>query len=265
MSVEVDKIAKIKTAVRRNFEASPVQYDAFEARYGFFKRLTADLLRLLPAGGAETILDIGCGTGASTAQLHAACPQARIVGLDNSPAMLAQARLNHGSTARISFREGDAAALIARVTEPVDAILYSASIFLIPDFRESLRQAHQLLSPSGRIGMTFMDGVYAETGENRFFQAEQELSLGLSLKKAVSLPDLETCLHSLFANLSLQERTYRLPKEQVQAFFSIPAMSAGIFPALDYESRLVKVAALFAHLPEAELNFRWVMLVGSRS
>ncbi len=130
----------------------------------------------------------------------------------------------------------------------MDTVIYSASIFLIPDFRESLRQAHQLLSPGGQIGLTFMDGVVSETGENRFFQVAQAHALGLSLRKAVLLTDLETFLRSLFGVVSLQERLYRLPREQVQAFYSIPAMSAGIFPALDYEERLVRIAALFDHL-----------------
>jgi ubiquinone/menaquinone biosynthesis C-methylase UbiE len=265
MTSELDKINKIKSAVRRNFDASPVQYDAFEGRYGFFKRLNADLLQLLSPQGKGTILDIGCGTGASSAQLKEACPQARIVGLDNSSAMLAKARLNYGSVEGLCFQEGDATALTACLAEPVDTVIYSASIFLIPDFRESLRQAHQLLSPSGQIGLTFLDGVVSETGENRFFQVEQAHPLGLSLRKAVLLSDLEAFLRSLFGAVSLQERVYRLPKPQVQAFYSIPAMSAGIFPALDYEERLVRIATLFDHLPEEELLFRWVMIVGTKS
>ena len=39
----------------------------------------------------ETILDVGCGTGALAVMLKAACPAARIVGVDPDPAVLALA------------------------------------------------------------------------------------------------------------------------------------------------------------------------------
>ena len=55
-------------------------------------RLSAGRLRL-PAGGAGlTLLDAGCGTGASTAALLAAAPRANILAIDASAEMLRQAR-----------------------------------------------------------------------------------------------------------------------------------------------------------------------------
>jgi len=265
MSIDPEKGNKIKAAVRRNFDSSPVQYDEFEARHGFFKNLNSTLLKLLNTQNAKAILDIGCGTGASSAQMMEACPEALVFGVDNSSTMLEKARQNYGSTQRISFIEGDAAALTSCLDQHFDTIIYSASIFLIPDFRESLLQAYELLKPSGQIGLTFMDGVYSDSGENLFFQIEQQFGLGLSLKKPVALPDLEACLRSLFHSVSLQVAQFRLPKQQVKEFFSIPAMSAGLFPSVDYPNRLLKISALLNHIPEDELNFRWVMIVGSKS
>ncbi|WP_030246932.1 methyltransferase domain-containing protein [Streptomyces sp. NRRL S-350] len=46
----------------------------------------------LPQPGAETVLDIGCGPGNSTAVLRERWPHARITGVDNSAPMLATAR-----------------------------------------------------------------------------------------------------------------------------------------------------------------------------
>ncbi|MER7581617.1 methyltransferase domain-containing protein [Kitasatospora sp. NPDC097691] len=47
---------------------------------------------VLPHPGEETILDIGCGPGNSTAVLRERWPHARITGVDNSAPMLATAR-----------------------------------------------------------------------------------------------------------------------------------------------------------------------------
>ncbi len=263
--MDLEKVNRIKAAVKRNFDSSPVQYDEFEAKYGFFKSLNAALLKSVNSERAERILDIGCGTGASCLQLAQACPEAVIVGLDNSPAMLQKARANCCLEERILFVEGDASALISCLDQDFDAIVYSASIFLIPDFRESIRQGYGLLRPPGQMGMTFMDGVYSDSGENLFSLVEQKLSLGVSLRKAVTLSDLEDFIRSVFDSVSIHELNFRLPKQQVKDFFSIPAMSAGLFPSLDYEDRLARLATLFDNIHLEGLNFRWVIIVGTRS
>ena len=51
-----------------------------------------DLLAQVPVALPRLVYDIGCGPGNSTAVLDKAYPQAEIVGVDNSPAMLAKAR-----------------------------------------------------------------------------------------------------------------------------------------------------------------------------
>ncbi|MEV7775308.1 methyltransferase domain-containing protein [Kitasatospora sp. NPDC086791] len=61
-----------------------------------------DLLARVPAlphPGEETILDIGCGPGNSTAVLRERWPHARLTGVDNSAPMLATARTEGEPTA----------------------------------------------------------------------------------------------------------------------------------------------------------------------
>ncbi len=265
MPTDLEKIKKIKAAVMRNFDSSPIQYDEFERKHGFFRNLNARLLQSLAIENAQAILDIGCGTGASSVQLAQACPGAIVFGLDNSSAMLEKARQNCCSNQRILFVEGDASALESCIDKQFDTIIYSASIFLIPDFRESLRQAYGLLKPSGQIGITFMDGVYSDSGENLFALVDQQLDLGISLRKPVTLTDLEAFLKSVFDSVLLENVSFSLPTLQVKEFFSIPAMSAGLFPSLDYENRLKKIAILFDGIPGEYLNFRWVFIVGLKS
>lgn len=55
-------------------------------------RPAADLLARVPVEAPARVADLGCGPGNSTALLAARWPAARLTGLDNSPAMLAEAR-----------------------------------------------------------------------------------------------------------------------------------------------------------------------------
>ncbi len=74
--------------------------------------------------GAQSILDLGCGTGAHAAVL--AGEGYRVHGVDRSPAMLRrcrdrQARLPAGTAARLSFSEGDVRTV--RLGESFDAVV----------------------------------------------------------------------------------------------------------------------------------------------
>lgn len=61
----------------------------------------------------ESILDVGCGTGAATLFLAREFPTARIRGVDISPAMInrASAKIGLDPEARVAFREGDSSRL----------------------------------------------------------------------------------------------------------------------------------------------------------
>lgn len=55
-------------------------------------RPAAELLARIPLEEVTSIADLGCGPGNSTALLHHRWPSAVITGVDNSPAMLDEAR-----------------------------------------------------------------------------------------------------------------------------------------------------------------------------
>ena len=55
-------------------------------------RAARDLLAGVPLTAAQRVADLGCGPGNSAELLAARFPEARIVGLDTSEAMLAHAR-----------------------------------------------------------------------------------------------------------------------------------------------------------------------------
>src|SRR4051794_8940262 len=51
-----------------------------------------DLVARVTAGGPESVLEVGCGTGTLTVALERAAPRARLVGVDGDPEALDIAR-----------------------------------------------------------------------------------------------------------------------------------------------------------------------------
>jgi cyclopropane-fatty-acyl-phospholipid synthase len=260
--MDISKIGRIKNAVRSHFNDSPAHYDAFERRYGFFADLALKLVGPMAIGPKAAILDVGCGSGASTTRLAACFPEAQLWGLDLSSAMLAAARASAGSSERICFIEGDAGNLGAAFSRSFDAIIYTACIFLIPDFAASLAQANALLAPRGSVGCSYMDGVYDSGGGNAFVAVERRLNLGLSIKKPVALTPFIETFQQMFDNVTIWNEDIEVTSDFLRDFFRVPAMSAGLFPGHAYPQRAERVEQLVAGLDEPCLGFRWYFAVG---
>jgi ubiquinone/menaquinone biosynthesis C-methylase UbiE len=256
------KVTRIKAAVKKNFDQSPEQYQAFEAEFGFFRRLNDRLLSRMELSAGAWILDVGCGTGASTWQILDTVPDCRVWGLDISPAMLEHARTAVVESDRVCFVEGDAARLSEYFHVLFDAVVYSASIFLIPDYRESLMQARGLLKNHAALGLTFMNGLYDRDGNNLLAMAEEHAAEGMSSKRAVNPEEFHSFFIQVFPHTRSWVEDFSLPPQLVRSFFSIPAMSAGLFPRIDYPERVQKVGRLFDHMPRTEVLFRWTIMVG---
>jgi trans-aconitate 2-methyltransferase len=116
-----------------------------QARWG------AEVLERLPLDGDETVLDAGCGTGRVTELLLARLPHGRVVALDASAAMLAQAR---GRLARFGDRVTYLHADLERplpISEPVDAVLSTATFHWVLDHDALFANLASVLRPGGRL------------------------------------------------------------------------------------------------------------------
>ncbi|WP_367125575.1 methyltransferase domain-containing protein [Streptomyces phytohabitans] len=118
---------------------------------------TADLLRSarrlrLPGGGAGLrVLDLGCGTGASTRALLRAAPHASVTAVDASAGMLARARAKPWP-ARVCFRQL-AAERVAEEEGPFDAVFAGYLFRNVTDPDEVLASVRHLLRPGGRLAV----------------------------------------------------------------------------------------------------------------
>ncbi len=134
------------------FDAGADSYDELVgANPGYHKhlRLSARRMQLPDQGRGLRLLDVGCGTGASTAALLHVAPHAEIVAVDGSAGMLEQARAKPWPTS-VSFVHSRAEDLAeAGVTGPFDGILAAYLVRNLSDPDPVLQSLRALLRPGG--------------------------------------------------------------------------------------------------------------------
>jgi ubiquinone/menaquinone biosynthesis C-methylase UbiE len=157
-------------ALRAAFDDGAAAYDAMvglNPGYHEHLRLSARRLALLGDGAGLRLLDVGCGTGASTAALLSVAPTARVVAVDAAGEMLTQARRKVWP-ASVRFLhspvEGLAGVLAAaEEDDPFDAVFAAYLVRNLSDPDGQLRALRDLLRPGGTLAVH--DYV---VGESRF-------------------------------------------------------------------------------------------------
>jgi trans-aconitate 2-methyltransferase len=115
------------------------------------------VLERLPLEGDETVLDAGCGSGRVTELLLERLPGGRVIALDASPAMVAEARRRLERFGdRVAFAEAD----LGRPFDLpggviVDAILSTATFHWVPDHDALFRNLAAVLRSGGRLVAQF--------------------------------------------------------------------------------------------------------------
>ncbi|GAA4760978.1 class I SAM-dependent methyltransferase [Streptomyces sanyensis] len=120
---------------------------------GYHRDLRRSAARLaLPGGGAgRCVLDLGCGTGASTEALLRAAPLASITGVDASAGMLERARRKVWPPNVCFVHTPVEAAEAAGVRGPYDAVFAAYLFRNVADPDAVLAQVRGLLRPGGRL------------------------------------------------------------------------------------------------------------------
>lgn len=235
-----DPESRFTKAVERNFDESAGIYDAFENKHHLFETLTNRLCELITPVVPERVLDVGCGTGISTLALRKSFPRPPILyAIDLSDAMLARARDRCKGLPGVFFLRGDAEHLSVYFHEKFDAVFYTASIFLIPGFADSIAQASGLILPGGVLAISFYAGLF----DDRQTDAVQRIFPDMKYQYgAVDYPELMECLtgQKSFRTTEVDYR-FEIDRDFLFDFLSIPAQSAGLFPKIPYIQRIPMV------------------------
>ncbi len=117
-------------------------------------RPARDLVARVPLNAPKLVYDLGCGPGNSTALLHEAYPQAKLVGIDTSKTMLAKARKD---LPRVQFVEADIAVWPG---DPDADLLYAnASFQWVPDHVSVLLRLLKGLKARGVLALQMPDNL----------------------------------------------------------------------------------------------------------
>ncbi len=130
------------------------------------------LLRLVPPGPGERVVDVACGTGIIARRASPLVGAAgSIVGVDISPAMLGVAgSIPTPDGAPISWLEGNGMELPFPASS-FDLVFCQQGMQFMPDRQVAANEMHRVLAPGGRVGIA----VWAGPEQQPFFNAFAEI------------------------------------------------------------------------------------------
>ena len=143
-------------AVRDLYDRLAPVYDAVAAAYdlvgsGRFHRRAVEALDLRPG---DTAVDLACGTGVNLPHLvEAVGPTGRVVGVDLSPGMLAQARQRAEANGWRNVELVEADVRDYAFPEPVHGVVSTFGLEMVPEHDAVVARAVAALAPGRRIAV----------------------------------------------------------------------------------------------------------------
>lgn len=125
---------------------SPEQYQRFQAER---KQPFTDLVALVERRPRMRVVDLGCGTGELTRELHQALGALETVGIDDSETMLLKA--GHFEDEMLRFERGSVEAFVA--DQPYDLVFSNAALHWVPAHEQLFVRLTNVLSTEGQIAI----------------------------------------------------------------------------------------------------------------
>ena len=136
-----------KSRSRSAFDRQAPAYDS--TRFGWHARwLAPDVLAEVEGLRPESLLDVGCGTGALLEAFAAACPGTKLYGIDLSPQMIAVAQRRLGQTAVVTVADAETLPL---PDGTADAVTCVDSFHHYPHPDAALREFRRVIRPEGSL------------------------------------------------------------------------------------------------------------------
>lgn len=125
---------------------NPIQYQKFakEREAPFF-----DLLQLIIPYPAMTVLDLGCGTGQLTKELHDRLQAKKTIGIDSSSTMLQESKQYVSET--LTFTQQTIESFTP--DEKVDLLFSNAALQWLPNHLDEIRRLTEYLRERGQIAI----------------------------------------------------------------------------------------------------------------
>jgi trans-aconitate 2-methyltransferase len=196
-------------------------------------RPARDLLSTVRLANPRIIYDLGSGPGNSTAVLAGRYPEAEIIGIDNSEAMLAEARKAHPA---LRFEHGDLASWQPQ-GEP-DLLFSNATFQWLPDQMEILARLLKGLKPAATLAVQMPDNLNEPSHRLMQNVAEQgswraKLAKALSARAVLPTPQAYYELLKPYASrLDIWHTIYNHPLDGAEGIIQW-VKGTGLRPYLD--------------------------------
>ena len=151
------------------FAVAAEAYDRFMGRYSV--PLATAFADFAAAAGGGRVLDVGCGTGALTAELVARWGAQQVSAVDPSPSFVAAMRDRHPG---VDVRDAAAEALPFS-TGTFDGALAQLVVHFMADPRAGLREMGRVTRPGGTVAACVWDYRGGEGPASSFWDAAREL------------------------------------------------------------------------------------------
>lgn len=167
---------------------NPEQYERFKAER---KQPFLDLLSLVEHHPRMRVVDLGCGTGELTRELHEHVRADETIGIDSSETMLLKSNAFGGEM--LHFVRGDIEAFVA--DRPFDLIFSNAALQWVPHHHALLRRLASFLTTHGQLAIQMPAN---DTHPSHSVAAEVAEDLGVAQRHDPMLPAEEyaTVLHA---------------------------------------------------------------------
>ncbi len=158
------QVAATYNAASEHFDDSPL---AFWDKYG---RRTIERLSL---AAGSSVLDVGCGSGASALPAaEAVGPSGQVIGVDLAEKLLnlGRAKAVERGLHNVEFRVGDMTDL-GFADSRFDAVVSVFSIFFVEDMEEQVAELWRIVCPGGRLAITTWGPRLFEPAESAWWEA----------------------------------------------------------------------------------------------
>jgi trans-aconitate 2-methyltransferase len=250
---------------------SPATYLKFEDER---TRPARDLLAQVPLPRLGKAIDMGCGPGNSTELIAGRYPEAEIIGLDSSPAMLAQAR---SRLPKLRFETADARTWVP--DGDVDLVFANAIYQWLPDNIGQLAKVLAALKPGAVLAVQMPDNL-GEPSHRLMREVAAEQPWAEALRDAARAPlpaviDYYNALSPFAAKLDIWHTAYNHPLADAAAIvewvkatglrtFLEPLAPAGQVDFLERYQRRIAVAYPPAVDGKVLLRFPRLFIVAQR-
>ena len=263
------------------------RYAQFAGEHALYRRTSEDLAALASLAKDARVVDLACGTGATTKALLALLgPRGQVVAVDAAEAMLAQARSLIGDD-RVRWLRSPAERLDRCGIGAVDAVVCNSAIWQTSLPATAVTVA-QVLRPAGRFVFNIGARMLADHPD-----ADQAPAPLIQLMETIAARDYGWCTPPARAEASrpvgssqtplseawirrllrdkgfrvgyVREFEYNNTLQDQRAWLSIPIFTVRRFPGLSYERRMALLDEAYRDLSAepaaAATTVRWIAFV----